>query len=60
VEKLRGFDLHTPLDERYNTNRALIHLAQDFIYSSCSYGRIIISEGKAFTVPLPSMLMVSS
>lgn len=44
VEKLRGFDLHTPLDERYNTNRALIHLAQDFIYSSCSYGRIIISE----------------
>lgn len=46
MEKLRGFDLHTPLDERYNTNRALIHLAQDFIYSSCSYGRIIISEGR--------------
>jgi hypothetical protein len=58
VEKLRGFDLHTPLDERYNTNRALIHLAQDFIYSSCSYGRIIISEG-TFKVPLPSLLMIS-
>ncbi|KAL6059841.1 Clu domain-containing protein [Balamuthia mandrillaris] len=49
VGELRAFDLNTPLKQMYDVNRALIHLAQDFIYSSCSYGRIIISE--AFVPP---------
>jgi len=44
VEQLRSFDYTTPLVERFNTARDLIHLAQDFIYSSSSYGKIIISE----------------
>ena len=34
VGKLRAFNYSTPLIEKFDTNRALIHLAQDFIYSS--------------------------
>jgi tetratricopeptide (TPR) repeat protein len=44
VEKMRKFDEYTPLPERVHVTRNLIHLAHDFIYSSATYGKIIISE----------------
>ena len=36
-----GFSINTPLNERIEVNRDLIHLAQDFIYSSSTYGKIV-------------------
>lgn len=44
IETIRSFTVNTPLMERIEVNRDLIHLAQDFIYSSSTYGKIIISE----------------
>lgn len=38
---LAGFSINTPLNERIEVNRDLIHLAQDFIYSSSTYGKIV-------------------
>ena len=46
VEQMANYsnDNNTPLNVRIRTGRDLINLSQDFIYSSTSYGRIIISE----------------
>ena len=41
---MRRFDEYTPLSDRVQVTRNLIHLAHDFIYSSATYGKIIISE----------------
>lgn len=38
---ITGFSINTPLNERIEVNRDLIHLAQDFIYSSSTYGKIV-------------------
>lgn len=41
---IRKFNSNTTVALQIKANRALIHLAQDFIYASSTYGKIIISE----------------
>lgn len=41
---IRKFNCNTKVALQIKANRALIHLAQDFIYASSTYGKIIISE----------------
>ena len=41
---IRKFNCNTPIPLQIRANRELIHLAQDFIYASSTYGKIIISE----------------
>lgn len=42
--RIRKFNSNTALTVQTAAHRALIQLAQDFIYASSTYGRIIISE----------------
>eukprot|EP01103_Thecamoeba_quadrilineata_P012142 TRINITY_DN3060_c0_g1_i2.p1 TRINITY_DN3060_c0_g1~~TRINITY_DN3060_c0_g1_i2.p1 ORF type:complete len:601 (+),score=88.67 TRINITY_DN3060_c0_g1_i2:86-1888(+) len=44
IEGLASFNTNTTLEERLNVTLDLIHLSQDFIYCSSTYGKIIISE----------------
>ena len=44
VTQVALFQPNTPLAEKISANLALIGLAQDFLYSATSYGKIIISE----------------
>ena len=44
IKMMREFTTNTPLKRRIRVGRDLINLYQDFIYSSCTYGKIIISE----------------
>ena len=41
---IRKFDCNTPIALQIKANRSLIHLAEDFIYASSTYGKIIIAE----------------
>jgi len=44
ISEILRFQPNTPPAEKINANVALIGLAQDFLYSATSYGKIIISE----------------
>jgi hypothetical protein len=41
---ISNFHTNTPQSERMSQNLQLLHLAQDFLYSCVTYGRIILSE----------------
>ena len=44
LQKIRGFDANTPLDDLIEGNAELLYLAQDFLHCAQTYGRIIIAE----------------
>jgi hypothetical protein len=43
-DAISNFHTNTPQSERMFQNLQLLHLAQDFLYSCVTYGRIILSE----------------